>query len=54
MMACHAFSMGLNDYFTHICGQILLVEPLSTINKVFSLVLQEEQQRGILMTPYQN
>jgi len=37
--------MGLNDTFSHIRGQILLIDPLPPINKVFSLVLQEERQR---------
>jgi len=39
------FLMGLNDTFSHIRGQILLIDPLPPINKVFSLVLQEERQR---------
>lgn len=37
--------MGLNDTFSHIRGQILLINPLPQINKVFALVLQEERQR---------
>jgi len=37
--------MGLNDTFSHIRGQILLIDPLPQINKVFALVLQEERQR---------
>lgn len=41
------FFMGLNDSFSHICSQILLMDPLPTISKVFSLVLQEESQREI-------
>ncbi|XP_042974719.1 uncharacterized protein LOC122306356 [Carya illinoinensis] len=36
------FLMGLNDSYSHVTGQILLIEPLPPINKVFSLVLQEE------------
>jgi hypothetical protein len=39
------FLMGLNDTFSHIRGQILLIDPLPQINKVFALVLQEERQR---------
>jgi hypothetical protein len=39
------FLIGLNYSFSHIMGQILLFEPLPPINKVFSLVLQEERQR---------
>lgn len=41
------FLMGLNESYSHICGQILLMDPLPPINKVFSLILQEEHQRGI-------
>jgi len=41
------FLMGLNDSFSHIRGHILLFDPLPTINKVFSLVLQEERQRAL-------
>jgi len=39
--------MGLNDSFSNIRGQILLFEPLPPINKVFSLILQDERQREI-------
>lgn len=41
------FLMGLNESYSHIRGQILLNEPMPPINKVFSLVIQEERQRGI-------
>jgi hypothetical protein len=41
------FLMGLNDSFSNIRGQILLLEPLPPINKVFSLVLQEERQKEL-------
>jgi hypothetical protein len=37
--------MGLNDTFSHIRGQILLIDPLPPINKSFLLILQEEDQR---------
>ncbi|MCH79444.1 integrase catalytic region [Trifolium medium] len=36
------FLQGLNDSFTIVKTQILLLEPLPTINKVYSLVVQEE------------
>jgi hypothetical protein len=39
--------MGLNESYSHVRGQILLIDPLSSINKVFSLVIQEERQRMI-------
>lgn len=42
--------MGLNDSYSSIRGQILLSDPLSPINKVFSLIIQEEKQREI--TPH--
>lgn len=41
------FLMGLNESYSHIRGQILLNEPMPPINKVFSLVIQEERQHGI-------
>ncbi|XP_059446664.1 uncharacterized protein LOC132178232 [Corylus avellana] len=43
------FLMGLNESFAHIRGQILLMDPLPPINKVFSLVVQEESQRQIFI-----
>jgi len=42
------FLMGLNETFSHIRGQILLIDPLPPINKVFSMILQEERQRQIV------
>jgi hypothetical protein len=39
------FLMGLNDSFSHFRGQILLIDPLPPINRLFALVLQEERQR---------
>jgi hypothetical protein len=42
------FLMGLNNSYAHIRGQILLIDPLPPMNKVFSLLLlQEERQREI-------
>jgi transposase InsO family protein len=41
------FLMGLNESFAAIRGQILLMEPLPSVNKVFSLVIQEEKQEEI-------
>lgn len=37
--------MGLNDTYSHIRGQILLIDPLPPLNKVFSLLTREERQR---------
>ncbi|KAJ1410147.1 Gag-polypeptide of LTR copia-type [Sesbania bispinosa] len=45
-----SFSMGLNDSFSQIHGQILISDPLPSISNVFSLVLQEEAQREIVAT----
>ena len=39
--------MGLNDSYSQIKGQILLMEPLPSINKVYSLLIQEERQRRV-------
>ena len=41
------FLMGLNDSYAQTRGQILMMEPLSPLSKVFSLVIQEEGQRSI-------
>lgn len=39
--------MGLNESFAQIRGQILLTDPIPPINKVFSLISQEEKHRAI-------
>ena len=41
------FLMGLNDSYSQIKGQILLMEPLPSINKVYSLLIQEKRQRNV-------
>ncbi|XP_061368074.1 uncharacterized protein LOC133311079 [Gastrolobium bilobum] len=41
------FLMGLNDSFSSTRAQILLMEPLPSLGRVFSLVVQEERQRNI-------
>jgi hypothetical protein len=41
----HSFLMGLNDSFAVVRGEILLMEPLPGINKVFSLVQNHEKQK---------
>ncbi|XP_061368692.1 uncharacterized protein LOC133311632 [Gastrolobium bilobum] len=35
---------GLNEQFAHVRSQIMLMTPLPTINKAFSLVMQQERQ----------
>ena len=47
----HSFLMGLIDSFAPIRGQILLMEPLPNINKVFSLIQNDEKQRGAGLLP---
>ncbi|KAI9200469.1 hypothetical protein LWI28_008431 [Acer negundo] len=37
--------MGLDDSFAQVRGQLLLMDPMPPINCVFSLIVQEEQQR---------
>ena len=41
------FLMGLNKPYAQIRAQILMQDPFPPINKVFSLVVQEERQRGL-------
>ena len=41
------FLMGLNESFAPVRVQILLIDPMPSINKVFSLIRQEERQRSI-------
>jgi hypothetical protein len=43
----YQFLIDLNESYSHIRGQILLLDPLPPTNKVFSLVLQEERQRAL-------
>ena len=41
------FLMGLNESFAQTHTQIQLMDPILSISKVFSLVVQEERQRSI-------
>ena len=41
------FLMGLNESYSIVRGKILLNEPLPNINKVLSLIPQEEKQRNV-------
>jgi hypothetical protein len=45
------FLTGLNESFSVVKTQILLMDPLPPINKVYSLVVQEESQNSLLPTP---
>ncbi|XP_073020945.1 uncharacterized protein [Primulina eburnea] len=42
-----AFLMGLNDSLAQVRSQILLIDPIPPINRVFSLIVQEERQRTL-------
>ncbi|KAL5561318.1 hypothetical protein UlMin_031065 [Ulmus minor] len=41
------FLMGLNESYTQVRAQILMMDHLPPINKVFYLVIQEERQRSL-------
>lgn len=43
--------MRINESFASICGQILLINPLPNINKIFYLIRQDECQRSITISP---
>ena len=40
------FLMGVNDAFSQVRTQILLMDPLPSVNKTHSLFIQEEMQRS--------
>ena len=42
-----SFLMGLNDSFSAVRSQVLLMDPIPAINKVFALITQEEKQRSV-------
>ena len=42
-----SFLMGLNETYTTIRGLILLMDPIPSLGKVFSLLLQDEKQRKV-------
>lgn len=39
------FLMGLDDSYTNVRGQILLMQPLPLVSKAYSMLRQEEKQR---------
>ena len=43
-----SFLMGLNEIFATVRGQILLMEPLPSLNKVFSLA--KKVKEGLVLT----
>ncbi|XP_061362704.1 uncharacterized protein LOC133306403 [Gastrolobium bilobum] len=38
------FLKGLNDQFSHVRSQIMMMDPMPNLNKAFSLVIQQERQ----------
>ena len=42
-----SFLMGLNDSYSAVRSQILLMDPIIPLSKVFSLLLQDEKQRKV-------
>ncbi|KAF1883365.1 hypothetical protein Lal_00042255 [Lupinus albus] len=45
------FLKGLSDQYSHVRSQIMLIEPLHTITKAFSMVTQQETENGTSLTP---
>jgi len=45
------FFTGLNDQFNVVKTQVLMLDPLPSINKVYSLVIQEESNNHSLSSP---
>ena len=41
------FLMGLNEIYSQVRGKILLMDPLPSINRVYSLTIQDESQGSI-------
>lgn len=39
--------MGLNESYSSIRGQILSMEPIPSVTKAFSIVIQEEKQQEV-------
>nr|DAD21654.1 TPA_asm: hypothetical protein HUJ06_023117 [Nelumbo nucifera] len=39
--------MGLNDSFDNVRNQILVMDPLPSINKVYAMVMRVEKQRQV-------
>ena len=41
------FLMELNDSFSQVRSQVLLMDPIPSLSKVYSLLIQEETQRSV-------
>lgn len=46
MIKLSSFLMGLNEKYTNVRGQFLMMQPVPTISQAYSLLLQEESQRA--------
>ena len=46
-----SFLMSLNDTYIAVRGQILLMDPIPSLSKVFSLLVQDEKQRKVGKNP---
>ncbi|KAM3358309.1 hypothetical protein P3S68_021240 [Capsicum galapagoense] len=44
------FLMGLNEFYTVVRGSILMMNPLPTMEKAFSILVQEKKQREVRLT----
>ncbi|XP_070002823.1 uncharacterized protein [Nicotiana sylvestris] len=45
------FLMGLNDVYAHARGNILMMSPLPNMDHTYSILLQDESQREIFVSP---
>ena len=41
------FLMGLNESFSQVWAQVLLMDPIPSLSKVYSLLILEETQRSV-------
>nr|KYP45328.1 hypothetical protein KK1_033114 [Cajanus cajan] len=48
------FLMGLNENFAAVKSQVLLMSPLPTLNRAFSMVIQYERQNGLIHSNEEN
>ena len=48
------FLMGLNENYSTIRGQIMLMQSLPTVKKAYSLLCEEENKRGLVSTKLLN
>ncbi|XP_030941568.1 uncharacterized protein LOC115966477 [Quercus lobata] len=46
------FLMGLNDSFSQVRSQVLLMDPIPSLSKVYSLLIQEKTQRSVPNTSF--